>query len=246
MMGENSMKKLKVYLSVVVLLVSLFGTNAPKIDAAGQKKICIDPGHQLKQNLGKEPIAPGSKTYKTKVSSGTSGVVTKKPEYKLNLEVALQLQDALKKKNYQVFMTRTKHDVNLSNIQRAKYCNAKKVDLTIRIHADGSTDKNVQGVSVLYPSGTSTRKVNESSKRAAKYMLQEIINTTNAKKGYKTGLVPRSDLTGFNWSETPVVLVEMGFMSNPTEDRNLSTKSYQQKLVKGMVNGIDQSFKKTK
>lgn len=244
--GEYAMKKIGVCLSIAVLLFSLFGTNVPMVEAAGKKKICIDPGHQRKQNLGKEPVAPGSKTYKTKVSSGTSGVVTKKPEYKLNLEVAIQLRDELKKKNYQVFMTRTKHDVNLSNIQRAKYCNDKKADLTIRIHADGSTNQNVQGVSVLYPSGPSTRKVNETSKRASKLMLQEILSATKAKKGYNTGLVPRSDLTGFNWSKTPVVLVEMGFMSNPSEDRKLSTKSYQKKLVKGMVNGIDQSFRKTK
>lgn len=57
------------------------------------------------------------------MTGGTSGVSTKKPEYKLNLEVSLKLRDALKKKGYKVYMTRTKNDVNLSNVDRAKYCN---------------------------------------------------------------------------------------------------------------------------
>jgi N-acetylmuramoyl-L-alanine amidase len=47
--------------------------------------------------------------------------------------------------------------------------------------------------------------------------------------------VPRSDLIGFNWSEIPTVLIEMGFMSNPEEDALLETEEYQDKIVDGMV-----------
>lgn len=241
------MKKIFYFLTILSLLISCFGllpTNTYAAKKTSQKTICIDPGHQQKANTQREPIAPGSKTYKTKVSGGTSGIVTRKPEYKLNLEVSLKLRDALKKKGYEVFMTRTKHNVNLSNIRRAKYCNKKKANLTIRIHADGSLNKSTQGLSVLYPSGKSTKKINNKSLQAAKLILKNTIKTTKAKKAYKTGLMPRSDLTGFNWSTTPVVLVEMGFMTNPKEDKKLSTKSYQNKLVKGMVAGIDAYFKK--
>jgi N-acetylmuramoyl-L-alanine amidase len=73
--------------------------------------------------------------------------------------------------------------------------------------------------------------------------MNDLLKTTKAKKAYRTGLIPRTDLSGFNWSTTPVILVEMGFMTNPTEDRKLSTNSYQNKLVQGMVNGVGDYFK---
>ncbi|PMU57205.1 N-acetylmuramoyl-L-alanine amidase, partial [Pseudomonas sp. GP01-A3] len=92
-----------------------------------------------------------------------------------------------------------------SNIDRATICNNEKSALSIRIHADGSTNKNTQGLSLLYPSGTSTKSINKVSESIAKTLLTESIQTTNAKKGYGDGLLPRNDLTGFNWSKTPVV-----------------------------------------
>ncbi|PLT36030.1 N-acetylmuramoyl-L-alanine amidase [Bacillus sp. V5-8f] len=220
----------------------MLGTSGNKTEAA-QKVVCIDPGHQGKQNSQKEPIAPGSKTMKMKTTSGTQGVATRKPEYVLNLEVALKLRDALQKKGYKVYMTRTTHNVNISNIQRANYCDNKKANLTIRIHADGSTNRKAEGIQVLYPSAKVTQKINATSKQAAVYVLTETIKTTKAKKSAGDGLTPRTDLTGFNWSKTPTVLVELGFMSNPTEDRKMATSAYQAKLVQGMANGISKYLK---
>ena len=84
--------------------------------------------------------------------------------------------------------------------------------------------------------------MNQASKKAAEFMLKESIKATKAKKAYRTGLMPRKDLSGFNWSTTPVILVEMGFMTNRSEDRKLSTSSYQKKLVQGMINGVERFF----
>lgn len=125
---KNIVFKFTVFSLVALLLVGLLPTNANAATKKNQttKIICIDPGHQKKANLKKEPIAPNSKKYKTKVTGGTKGVSTKKMEYQLNLEVSLKLRDALKKKGYTVYMTRTKNDVNLSNVDRAKFCNKKK------------------------------------------------------------------------------------------------------------------------
>lgn len=230
-----------VFVSMFILGMSYTHTSAKS--SSKNIPICIDPGHQSKQNLEKEPVAPNSKVMKAKVTSGTIGVKTKLPEYKLNLEVALKLKKELLKKNYKVYMTRESHNVNISNAERAKYCNSKKVKLTVRIHADGSTDRKVEGISVLYPNSKSTVSINSQSKKSAALMLKSLIDTTKAKKSYGTGLVPRTDLTGFNWSTTPVILVEMGFMSNVSEDQKLSSSSYQKKLVDGMIKGIDSSLK---
>jgi N-acetylmuramoyl-L-alanine amidase len=51
------------------------------------------------------------------------------------------------------------------------------------------------------------------------------------------GLVPRSDLTGFNWANVPAILVETGFLSNPAEAARLHTASYQERVARGLAAG---------
>lgn len=239
---ERNRHMTKTIMSLIVVL--FLSSLAPAIQAEtiNDKKVCIDAGHQQKGNNKKEPIAPNSKTTKAKVSSGTTGVSTKIPEYVFNLRVALKLQKELEERGYTVFMTRTTHKVNLSNVDRAKYCNDKKADLTVRIHADG-TNKNVNGIHVLYPSGKHTKSINTQSADAAAKILTALIKETGAKKAYGKGLSPRTDITGFNWSKHPVVLPELGFMSNATEDKKLADPQYQEKLATGIANGIDTYFK---
>ena len=58
------------------------------------------------------------------------------------------------------------------------------------------------------------------------------------------GIFERDDLTGFNWSTVPVVLVEMGFLSNYTEDQMMSNPEYQNKLMQAVCEGLDEYFTK--
>ena len=46
-------------------------------------------------------------------------------------------------------------------------------------------------------------------------------------------------MTGNNWSKVPTTLIEMGYMSNPAEDRRMQQTSYQKKMVRGIANGIE-------
>jgi len=124
----------------------------PDAGALKGKTICLDPGHQRRQNNETEQIAPGSSTKKPKVSSGTAGIATGELEYVLNLAVAIKLRDLLEASGANVVMTRTVNDVDISNIERAVIGNEAKADLVIRIHADGSTNREVNGVSMLIPS----------------------------------------------------------------------------------------------
>lgn len=207
------------------------------------KIICIDPGHQQKGNYEKEPIGPGATKTKYKVSAGTKGVVTQKPEYVLVLEVSMKLKQKLEERGYQVVMIREKHDVNISNKERAQIANKAKADLFLRIHADGSSDSKDEGICALYPSSKNpyVSHLSKESKKISSLLVNEMVLFTKAKK---RGLFARDDMSGINWSDVPVSIVEMGFMTNPKEDRLLSEEEYQDKLVKGMVNAIELYFKR--
>jgi N-acetylmuramoyl-L-alanine amidase len=199
--------------------------------------VVIDPGHQERANLEKEPVGPGATETKIKVTGGTSGVATGKPEYKLTLEASLILGQLLESRGVKVIFTRTTHDVNLSNRERAEIANQKNADLFIRIHADGSTDRNVRGLSVLTPANSSpyTKAIFADSLKASQFIMDETSKNSAVKVN---GISYRGDLSGFNWSKVPSTLVEMGFMSNPTEDQNLSDPAYLTKLLTNVADGI--------
>jgi N-acetylmuramoyl-L-alanine amidase len=205
--------------------------------AASSKVVVIDPGHQARANNGLEPVGPGSSEKKAKVSSGTAGVATGIPESELVLTLGLKLRDSLKTHGIKVVMTRTSQDVDLTNIARAQIANEAHADLFVRIHADGADSSSTNGIHVLYPAITKgwTDDIASASKKAASIALRQLIAATGAKD---RGLDARSDMTGFNWSDVPVIIPEVGFMTNAAEDRALATSAYQDKIVKGLTQAI--------
>lgn len=239
------MKKIIKAMLCAVLIVSLFAAPLCIISTgteAAEKRqvIAIDAGHQLRGNSSTEPVGPGSKTKKAKVSSGTSGVATKVPEYKLTLAVAKKLKKELVNRGYKVVMIRTKNDVNISNKERALKAN-KSADICIRLHADGINNSSVYGASALCPSKNNryVSKLSGKSKKLSEYVLSEMCKESGARN---RGISLRDDLTGTNWSTIPVTLIEMGFMTNPSEDKKLQSKDYQKKLARGMAEGVDRYF----
>ena len=235
------MKKLiAVILALCLLAPAAFGSEWEWVEAPVPVdipiltgvKIGIDPGHQAKGNSEKEPMAPGSSEMKAKVSSGTAGVKTRVAEYVVNLDVSLQLRDALEALGCEVYMTRETHDVNISNKERALMMNDLDVDLVLRIHCNGANDRSVHGTGLYV---TKTGDIAGESLAAAEVLLPAMIEATGAKN---CGIFKRDTYTGMNWSTVPVILVEMGYMSNPEEDVLLNDPDYQQKLVDGMVQGI--------
>lgn len=205
--------------------------------------VVIDAGHQAKANSDKEPFGPGSEEMKAKVSSGTRGVATGIWEYELNLSVATKLQHILENRGYRVMMIRDSHDVNLSNAQRAEKANAMEADVFIRIHANSSTDPEIQGVLTICqsPDNPYNGEIYESSRLLSQCVLDGVVKATGAEKRH---VWETDTMTGINWSQVPVTIVEMGYMSNETEDLLLSTEEYRWLMAQGMADGIDDYFGK--
>ena len=227
-----------------VLLLSLCATGAAKIAQAEEKQkvIVIDAGHQTRAMSATEPIGPGSSQRKAKVTGGASGCVTHLLEYKLNLQVAKKLQKELVNRGYKVIMVRTKNNVRMSNVQRAKVANKYKADAFIRIHANSAGSSSVKGALTIAPASNNrymTKANRKASQKLSKKVLKAMCKTTGAKN---RGVMYTNSMTGINWCKVPVTIVEMGFMSNPSEDRKMAKASYQKKIVKGIADGIDNFF----
>jgi len=214
-------------------------SHAPKDNSLSGYVIGLDPGHQLKGNNNLEPSGPNSSVKKAKVTTGATGNDTGIREQHINLVVALKLKKALEEKGATVVMTRTTEDVDISNKQRAQLLNNAKVDIAIRIHCDSSDTRSVHGLSILVPDSKNNASIYTESKRLANCLIGSLCKSTGA---VNRGVVQRDDQTGFNWSTVPVVTVEMGFLSNSSEEANLVSSAYQDKLVSGYVQGIIDYF----
>ncbi|MFL0248654.1 N-acetylmuramoyl-L-alanine amidase family protein [Candidatus Clostridium stratigraminis] len=201
------------------------------------KIIVIDPGHANRSNLEKEPLAPGSTTMKIKDGGGAQGVATGTPEYRVNMNVSLKLKALLQNYGYTVVMTKTQDSQSLGNVERANIGNNAKADLVIRIHADSSTSTSAKGASMLVPSpiNDNTKAIYAASKSYGKTVLNTLVQEVGMQN---RGVTEHSDMTGFNWSKVPVILVEMGFLSNPNEDKLLSSDTYENKIAKALADGI--------
>lgn len=221
--------------------------NEKKVESnekQGKFLVVIDPGHQQKANLNLEPIGPGATTQKYKVTDGTTGIVTKKRESVLVLEMAFILKEKLEAKGIQVLMTRTSHEVDISNKERATFANDHKANLFLRLHADGSENPNQSGFAVLTPAEGNqyTKEIYAESLQIS----QTIVNKMRENHQVKVnGIKFRDDLSGFNWSKVPGVLLELGFMSNPEEDKKLSDPQYVNSLLQSVTDSVDE-YRKNK
>ncbi len=205
------------------------------------KLIVIDAGHQTKGNSEKEPIGPGAAETKAKVTGGATGTATGQKEYELNLAVAFYLRDELQARGYRVIMVRESNDVDMSNSERAAVANNAGADAFIRIHANGSDNAEVSGTETLCQ--TTGNPYNAALYPASRKLSETVLAGVVAQTGFKNRGVKETDtMSGINWCNVPVTIIEMGFLSNPDEDRLMYTEEYRRKIATGIADGIDAYF----
>lgn len=205
--------------------------------------VAIDPGHQGSWvNMSDtEPNGPGSSEMKAKASTGTQGSFSGKPEYELNLEISLLLRDELEKRGYEVILTREDNDTAISNAERAQMAYEQGGNIYVRIHANGSDNSGVSGALAMVPSSSNpyVGYLAEDS-----YLLADcILNAYCSKASFQSlGIQYYDNMTGINWSQLPVMILEMGFMTNQSDDLRMADASVQPLMAEGIADGIDRYF----
>lgn len=187
------------------------------------KKIVIDPGH------GGEDSG----------AIGPSGVTEKS----ITLQIAKEVERMLKEAGAKVIMTRTtdtevspKHRqaTDVDELQaRCDVANKAKADIFISIHMDSFTSREASGTTGYYYT-----KGSASSKRLAAAIQSELVSQLKTtSRGIKT-----CNFYVVKHTKMPATLIEVAFVSNPKEEKLLTSKKGVQKAAIGIVNGISDFF----
>lgn len=223
---------------------SAANTASTPSTSSKQFTVCIDPGHQGSwvDMSAQEPMAPGSSQTKNKATTGTSGNYSKVPEYEVNLEVSLVLQKELTSRGYKVVMTREDNDKAISNKERAEFATEAGADITVRIHANSDNSASAAGALTMAPTSSNQyldKDIIEKSNTLASCIIDSYCNATGLAN---KGVISADNMTGTNWSTIPVAILEMGFMSNQSDDLYITNSANHETMAKGIADGIDAYF----
>lgn len=235
---------MKKKLLFVLLLLLAIGMGTGTASASGKPTVILDPGHG--------GIYGGT--------AGYSGNRTGYYEKHANMEVSYRLKSELEKRGFVVIMTRTS-DVQFSRIssgtdlvERMKVANGMIAsgnnDNTVfmSVHHNATSSPTYGGyetyyfdnryASSSYPPSLLQRHYSPESGRLATNTHRAVINS-GVKEG--RGIVANS-LYVTRTANMPSVLLEVGYMSNPTEEAMIKQGWFQQKVAANVAKGVDDFF----
>lgn len=185
--------------------------------------VCIDPGHG-----GEQP-----------------GAVSPKYGYKekdIVLDISLKVKSLLESK-HKVIMTRIS-DKNVALSERCKLANRNKADIFVSIHCNSCTSSIPSGIETWCYDSEKSR-----SRALAKFIQDSLMKEVrdflvNGNPIKSRGVKATTAYYTIRHTAMPSVVVECGFMSNPSEVGLLySREDYREHIALGIANGVEQYCK---
>ena len=212
-------------------------------------------GYEVKISNVVAPVElPSARSYTIYIDPGHGGVDSGASyggvqEKNLTLSVANQLKANLIQLGYQVLMTRTA-DYNVDfKTERSKMANQSNADLFISIHfnATGLASSNATGIETYwyqydpeYQPKINAAMHNDPTRLAESEILANQVQTSLiSETGAVNRGVRRDTFAVLRETAIPAIVVELGFMSNPSDLQKIKEDAYQTKLANALAQGID-------
>ncbi len=140
-------------------------------------------------------------------------------------------------------LTRETNDVSLSNMERAQIANELGADAFLRIHANGVEDPTVRGVMTICLTAQNPYhpELYPRSRALAEAVLEALGDAVGC-EAERRSLWETDTMSGINHAAVPTLIVEMGYLSNPDEDRLLADPAYRALIAAGIADGLDAWF----
>jgi N-acetylmuramoyl-L-alanine amidase len=162
-------------------------------------------------------------------------------EKRLSLSTARLVKKYLDQLGYHVIMTRNT-DAFVPLSRRVEIAKQSDAEIFVSIHFNSSRSPAASGIEIFFNDSKEEKRRAHLSKRLADSILTRVLRRTEAhSRGVKKG-----NLYVIRETSMPAVLLEGGFISNPEERANLKSYEYQEKIARGVSDGIDYYFKKIK
>ncbi len=152
-------------------------------------------------------------------------------EKEVNLAVSLEAARLLRKDGFKVTMTR-RTDIFVELEKRAAISNEKQADLFVSIHADSYTNPSVRGYTLYIRRGASL-----DSRRAGRVMDAALAGNGISGRG-----VREANYRVLVKTDSPSILIELGYLSNRREARMLADPAIQRQMAKSIAGGIQSYF----
>lgn len=147
------------------------------------------------------------------------------PEKTMNLDVSQRLKGILERSGYRVVMTRDS-DVFIPLGTRVAIANAQNNAVFVCVHFNSATRAGANGIETYFYS-------TESAPLAASIQGKVLAAAPSENRG-----VRRRGFFVLRRTTIPAVLVECGFLTNPTESQYVQSAEYRQKLAQQIASGI--------
>lgn len=228
--------------SAVQLLPGATGIDESKYDfdsvTMDDTVIVLDPSRQeCAISAEEEAIGPGASEEKHKYTKNGQGAYSGQSEADLCLQVAKKARDELQDKGYKVFLTREDNDTLLSNTERSQIANKYKADVFVRINANSDKNGEKNGSFCIIPSEDNPyiSSMYGECRRLAESLIGTYCEETGMANG---GCMERDDNIGINWSNMPVTVLELGYLTNQSDDYKMEKENFRDQMAEGLAKGI--------